>query len=466
MILRGSSYTLRVPVYAEDAGQYRITIQQDKEVIQITDRNLDHGMLVLDIRAVAPGKAYLEVAESENYGFLEVIYVHRLGIITVGGYLGNTAGAGCIPVLAALYLVLLLGYVIRQLRRDMGKSLYQYRNIRNMGWIIFLILMLAGQIPYLLSGGSLVDTVRGTLGSASNVAFLAFPIAFAVSILVAISNIQLMRKEGRNWRNMLGLMLGILVCASTIFPYVLSEFLQRTTLVDVHNENGTALYVEMAVTNIILVTVSYLECILWGTVILSIQAARRIPSYDQDYMLILGCQIKEDGTLTPLLKGRADRAVEFAEMQRKATGKELIFLPSGGQGGDEIIPEARAIGNYLVSAGIPGAQILVEDKSANTYENFQNALKLIQEENRIPEPKVAFSTTNYHVFRSGILAERQGIHAQGIGSKTRSYFWVNAFVREFIATVYAEWKKHLKVIVILALLTLALVFVVRMANIL
>ena len=375
---------------------------------------------------------------------------------------GNSSGAGIIPVLVSLYIALILWYLIARYCRDIRKNLYQYRNIRNLGWIIFFSLMLVGRIPYILSGNSFVKAVERTMSSASNVAYIAFPVASIVSIFVAISNIKLMRKEGCNWRNMLGL----LVCLSTIFPLILSDFLQRITIVDVHNEHGVALYVEMAVTNIILVTLSYLECILWGAVIFAIKAARKIPSFDKDYILILGCQIKKDGTLTPLLKGRADQALNFAHMQKEATGKDVIFVPSGGKGSDEIIPESQAIQNYLVSTGVSDDRILVEDESVNTYENFKNSMELIHENSCTSEPKVAFSTTNYHVFRSGILAEQQGFHTEGIGSRTRSYFWINAFVREFIATIYAEWKKHLRVIVVLVLFTLAMTFIVRLSNIL
>ena len=53
---------------------------------------------------------------------------------------------------------------------------------------------------------------------------------------------------------------------------------------------------------------------------------------------------------------------------------------------------------------------------------------------------------------------------EGIGSKTRSYFWINAFVREFIATVYAERKKHILVIALMILLTIAMVVLVYLSN--
>ena len=143
----------------------------------------------------------------------------------------------------------------------------------------------------------------------------------------------------------------------------------------------------------------------------------------------------------------------------------IVFVPSGGQGADEIMPEGQAIRNYLIEAGVPEDRILTEDRSVNTYENFRNSVELIRA-GGIEDLKIAFSTTNYHVFRSGIIAEQQGIRAEGIGSGTRSYFWVNAFVREFIATVYAEWKRHLRIIAILILLTLAMVLFWYLSNVL
>lgn len=44
-----------------------------------------------------------------------------------------------------------------------------------------------------------------------------FPVAFVTSILVTVSNILLLRKEGKNWKNMLGLILGGFICVSTVF---------------------------------------------------------------------------------------------------------------------------------------------------------------------------------------------------------------------------------------------------------
>lgn len=43
--------------------------------------------------------------------------------------------------------------------------------------------------------------------------------------------------------------------------------------------------------------------------------------------------------------------------------------------------------------------------------------KEIIEENK-KDSNVIFSTTNYHVFRSGVIANRAGLKCEGIGSST------------------------------------------------
>jgi uncharacterized SAM-binding protein YcdF (DUF218 family) len=179
-----------------------------------------------------------------------------------------------------------------------------------------------------------------------------------------------------------------------------------------------------------------------------------MPAFDKDYIIIHGCQIRKDGTLTKLLQSRADRAIEFANMQKEHTNKSIIFVPSGGKGSDEVISEGEAIKRYLLEQGISEEQILEETKSTTTEENFRFANDLIKEHHGSDDFKLAFSTTNYHVFRSGMLAESLGIKAEGIGSKTKRYFWINAFVREFIATIYERKKTHIKVVGILFLINI------------
>jgi len=55
---------------------------------------------------------------------------------------------------------------------------------------------------------------------------------------------------------------------------------------------------------------------------------------------------------------------------------------------------------------------------------------------------------------------------EGIGGRTRSYFWINAFIREFIATMYAEWKTHVRVILVMLASALAMIYMVYLSNVL
>ena len=125
-------------------------------------------------------------------------------------------------------------------------------------------------------------------------------------------------------------------------------------------------------------------------------------------------------------------------MQQAATGKDLAFVPSGGQGSDECISEGQSIADYLASKGVGEERLLIEDRSVSTLENMEFSRAII--ERKMPGAKVAFSTTNYHVFRSGILAKKAGLDAQGMGAETKWYFWPNAFIREFVGLLATERK--------------------------
>ena len=291
---------------------------------------------------------------------------------------------------------------------------------------------------------ALIDSIQANI---SIILVLMVPFAFILTVLVLITSFKLIKNEGKTWRNMLGVILGSFICLSTIIVV----FMQAVS----YNINGNIL--QDCFYYVLFMFISYLESVLLGTCILGIKAARKIPSFDKDAIIILGCKIRKDGTLTNLLKSRVDRAIEFSKMQKAETGKDIIFVPSGGKGQDEVIAEAQAMKNYLIELGIKEESIIIEDKSKNTYENIKFSNKIINE--KIENAKIAFSTTNYHVFRAGIIANEQNIEIEGIGSKTKMYYWINAFIREFIATLVSEKKKHIKTIIALMFIILAFALV-------
>ena len=84
---------------------------------------------------------------------------------------------------------------------------------------------------------------------------------------------------------------------------------------------------------------------------------------------------------------------------------------------------------YRMSRGVPEDRILEEARSTDTLENMKFSKEIIWTYD--PKAKIAFATTNYHVFRSGLCARRVKMRAVGMGARTKWYFWPNAAVREF-----------------------------------
>ena len=75
----------------------------------------------------------------------------------------------------------------------------------------------------------------------------------------------------------------------------------------------------------------------------------------------------------------------------------------------------------------------------------------------IPIITKSFSTADYHVFRSGVIANECGIDCEGMGSKTKWYFYTNALIREFIASLVQERKKHISLIVLMNISAIILI---------
>lgn len=432
------------------------------EVLEIKKHEDD---MEIKVKSQKPGRVFLNYQFEEYTGSLVVLYVHKNGLITENDYFGECTGSYELRVLWALYIAFIAIRLFRKYRRSIRKNRYLYKNILYCGLIVFVLYILLFTVLGLSDRGGAIDVLTGVMNSLNGFGVVAFVPMVLLSILVTISNIQLLRKEGRNWRNLLGTMLGITMVIACIMPELTEYYLQTTRLIDVHNWRGIGRFVGMFISNFCGSIVAYLNCILIGTIVLSVRAARHIPAFDKDYILIHGCMIRKDGTLPKLLQSRADRALEFAKMQKEATGKDIIFVPSGGKGSDEIISEAEAIRRYLKEKGVADEQILLEDRSKNTEENLKFSAELIRKESKVSDPKIAFSTTNYHVFRAGLLASDMGLQLEGIGSHTKSYFWINAFVREFIATMYSEKWTHAFVFGVLTLINLLMVIMTYVSNV-
>lgn len=454
IIINGRTYELKIKLNDNIKSISDIEISTgDENIIKIVDKKLKDKVLVLKIKSVNKGHAFVEVISEKHYS-IDRFYVHELGIITHNRILGKCSGDIIVPISILILILAVLSIELRHYIKNVRNNLYQYKNITYLAIIIFLAFMFINQLIQITNYKGLAYSIELIIKSVNTFSKTILPIVIITSLLVTISHIKLLKKEGFTWRNMLGVILGLLLIILTLTPNILSKLFENST-VRIDDKTTIIYYIYTFIELFIYAVVSYLECIFISTIVLALISAKRIPKFDKDYIIILGCRIRKNGTLTPILKSRVDRAISFSKMQYDATGKDIIFIPSGGKGNDEVMSESMAIHNYLLEQGINKNNIIVEDKSKNTYENIKFSYRLINKKNK--SANIAFSTTNFHVFRAGIIATKQNIKIEGIGARTKAYFSINAFIREFIATLYSEKRNIYRVIILITITVLIII---------
>ncbi len=453
----GKTYTLSFDI--NGYNNYKLFIDEDTGKIEVLDKKEKDGKYLVKVKAKKAGKVYV-FFDYGDFKTGKLLYIHKNLVITEENFFGKSTISEIIPISLSIFLFYVLYLLIKRCRHCLKDNIYQYKNIAYLGLIIFISFFAINNILSIVNYQGLIDTVNKIIDSLSFVSFILLPIAFITFILVTISNINLIRKEGKSLQNLLGLFLGIAICLLTLLPNYVYNLFMQSQKINIYNLNSAGPYIYNFLESFVYLTVTYLECVLIATIIIAIKSVKKEIKLNKDYMIILGCQIRKDGSLTPLLKGRVDRAIEFRNKQLESTGKDLIFIPSGGKGNDEVISEAEAMKKYLLEKGIKGKNILIENKSKNTYENIKFSNKLINNK----KANIGFSTTNYHVMRAGLIATEQGLKLEGIGSKTKSYFWINAFIREFIATLFNEKKKHVKVILSIVFISILAIIITYLNN--
>lgn len=353
-----------------------------------------------------------------------------------------------VSVAVSLYLVLTIVFLVIAFVRQLQYNPYSYNTIYYAGFALFtLVALIAEAVIFVRLGNTEITDFNAVLnvfsvllGSAKNFMFFSFPFIAVFSAGLCLSNIELIRHEGKRPVNFLGILLSLMLVGGALFLYFSDYYFSGSQREVMFHE----LFVNLFATFYL-----YFECMLIGVIIANIVAVRYEPEKDKDYLIVLGCGLREDGTPTPLLAGRVERALKFYRQQIAQTGKAPLFVTSGGQGPNEVISESASMKAYLLGKGVPQEHILQEDSSTSTYENMLFSKEIIQADGS--KGKTAFATTNYHVFRSGLMARRVGLRAVGMGAKTKWYFWPNAAVREFVGILT---EHRLKQVIILGSMVL------------
>lgn len=183
----------------------------------------------------------------------------------------------------------------------------------------------------------------------------------------------------------------------------------------------------------IIVTVCVVIGILSFAVVETLIIASAVSS-DEDkeanYVIVLGCGIFQNGSLTLTLKNRLDTAYDYLE-----THNDTICIVSGGQGGLEPRPEGEAMRDYLISKGLDENRILVEARSTSTEENIKFSIELMDKTYPHLDKTAAIVTSDFHIFRSVMIAKDKGLSAFGIPCPTPYYVIANCYMREYLAII-------------------------------
>ena len=145
---------------------------------------------------------------------------------------------------------------------------------------------------------------------------------------------------------------------------------------------------------------------------------------DVDCIIVLGCQVKSDGTPSHMLEDRLKRGVALYDL-----GAAPKLLMSGDHG-TVTYDEVDAMKRYAIERGVPTEDVFMDHAGFSTYETVSRA-KLIFE-----AKKVIIVTQQYHLYRAIYTARALGLDAYGVAADYRKYSGqTSRDIREMLARV-------------------------------
>ena len=447
---KSDTYTAYIPMnpgLAEAYQQGELQVKSELPEVLLAGGDLeqhkDYFTMPIDPESRGTGSIEFLDRNGETLAFL-VMRVGRFNTVfdvQTGGFTGDTA----ILIAVTLFWLYLSAVMVWNYRQAKGPAFYSYYTIYFAGFSIFSlvtgILMAYITVLHIIDpfDHNMMEAYNTIAGASKQFMLLTNVLVVIFAGAMIVSNIVLLRHQKPSVKNALGILIGLMLIGGELLGvYWFSSNFSGSHTQKIVLDTAQNIYATLFV---------YFECMLAGSVICGVNATQNQPSRDQDFIIILGCWFRKDGTLPPLLRDRVDQAVSFWKQQQAETGKEAILIPSGGQGKDEPMPEAEAMRLYAISQGIADEYIRPETQSKNTFQNMAYSKQIMDSID--PEGKAIFATTSYHVFRSGVWAANAGLHIEGIGSKTKWWYWPNAFMRECIGLLQKRWKQETFLLILL-----------------
>lgn len=168
-----------------------------------------------------------------------------------------------------------------------------------------------------------------------------------------------------------------------------------------------------------------------GTVKDRIVETDGLPDEEFDCIMVLGCQVKEGGEPSHMLRDRLQRGVKTYQY-----GASEKLLVSGDHGRTDY-NEVETMKQYAIDEGIDSENIFMDHAGFSTYESIYRAKEVFGVK------KMVIITQEYHLYRALYIAEKLGIEAYGVasdyhiyaGQSMRDLREVLARAKDFVTTI-------------------------------
>lgn len=147
----GNRYVMETDLtdYSGDVGSLIVTIENDentsdREIIRIADTQTSDGKLFVVLESVSSGRAWVDITEKNDPDILlgtDKVFVHQSGIITESDFFGRSTGGWIVPVAIIIFLAALITGLLVHIIKESKRDLYQYKNVRNIGFVIFIFFL-------------------------------------------------------------------------------------------------------------------------------------------------------------------------------------------------------------------------------------------------------------------------------------------------------------------------------------
>jgi vancomycin permeability regulator SanA len=160
---------------------------------------------------------------------------------------------------------------------------------------------------------------------------------------------------------------------------------------------------------------------------------------DIDCIVVLGCQVKDDGKPSDMLADRLRRGIE---LYNQGVAPKIIM---SGDHGQKEYDEVNTMKQVAVDAGIPSNDIFMDHAGFSTYETLYRAKEIFEAD------KIIVVTQKYHLYRTMYIAEKLGIEAYGVNADYHTYWGqsnrdareILARCKDFIKRIFKPEPKYL-----------------------